>query len=51
MKTGLILLILCCYSKEDGGGYKYETKNLKDTTQTGTLWSTFKYVEGDTVRL
>jgi hypothetical protein len=50
MKTGLLLLILCCYS-EDKGVYKYETKNLKDTTQTGTLWSAQKYIEGDTVKM
>ena len=50
MKTGLLLMILCCSSTENGV-YKYETKNLKDTTQTGTLWSPVKYVEGDTVKL
>jgi len=50
MKIGLLLLVLCCYSQNDGV-YKYETKNLKDTTQTGTLYTKLKYTEGDTIML
>jgi hypothetical protein len=50
MKIGLILLILCCTS-QDNGVYKYKTKNLQDTAQVGTLWSIQKHTEGDTVKL
>ena len=50
MKLGLFFVILCCYT-ESTNGYKYEVKNLKDTTQTGVLYSKAKFTKGDTVRL
>jgi hypothetical protein len=48
MKLGLILIIMCCYSKNDNS-YVYEAKNAQDTTKTGLLYSAMKYNEGDTV--
>ena len=50
MKLGLFFVILCCYT-ESTTGYKYDVKNLKDTTQTGVLYSKAKFTKGDTVRL
>ena len=47
MKTILIFVILCCNSQTENG-YKYEAKNI-NTEQTGTLFSSVKYNEGDTV--
>ena len=50
MKVGLLLLVICCISQENNG-YRYEAKNLKDTTQNGVLYSTQKYKVGDTLDL
>jgi hypothetical protein len=45
-----LFLVLCC-STTDSGQYKYEVKNLEDTTQTGVLYSNGVYQEGDTIRI
>lgn len=50
MKLGIVLLVMYCTSSE-GGKYEYKTQNLKDTVYTGTLYTTQKYIKGDTVRL
>jgi hypothetical protein len=53
MKSILIIklfLVLCC-STTDNGQYRYEVKNLEDTTQTGIIYSNRVYTEGDTIRL
>jgi len=50
IKLGLFFVVLCCYSESETG-YKYEVKNVKDTTQTGVLYSKAKFVEGDTIKL
>lgn len=49
MKTVLAFIILCCYSQEEGGMYSYEARSLSDSTNLGTLHSSEKYSEGDTV--
>jgi len=43
-----MFLVLCCSSYNEGT-YKYEVKNLQDTTQTGYVFTAVKYSEGDTI--
>jgi hypothetical protein len=50
MKTMLVFVILCCYSKDKNGMYKYEAVNLH-TSSAGILYSSAKHSEGDTVFL
>ena len=45
-----LFLVLCC-STTESGQYKYEVKNLEDTTQTGVIYSNIRYVEGDTIKV
>jgi len=45
-----LFLVLCCQTVSDGQ-YKYEVKNLQDTTQTGVIFSNKQYFEGDTIKL
>ncbi len=44
-----LFVILCCQSAKDGQ-YTYEVKSLNDTTQTGVVFSTTHYSEGDTIK-
>lgn len=51
MKTIILIklfLVLCC-SSNDNGQYKYEVKNLNDSTQIGYVHSNTRYIEGDTI--
>lgn len=53
MKSILVIklfLVLCC-STTDSGQYRYEVKNLEDTTQMGVIYTNRFYTEGDTIRL
>ena len=43
-----MFLVLYC-SSYDNGTYKYEVKNLQDTTQSGYVFTPIKYIEGDTI--
>jgi hypothetical protein len=43
-----MFLVLCC-SSYDGSTYKYEVKNLQDTTVNGYVFTPVKYTEGDTI--
>jgi len=43
-----MFIVLCC-SNYDGSTYKYEVKNLQDTTTTGHVYTSVKYTEGDTI--
>lgn len=43
-----MFLVLCCSSYNEGT-YKYEVKNLQDTTQNGYVFTPVKYSEGDTI--
>jgi hypothetical protein len=45
-----LFLVLCCQTVSDGQ-YKYDVKNLQDTTQTGVIFSSKQYFEGDTIKL
>jgi hypothetical protein len=45
-----LFLVLCC-SSTDNGQYRYEVKNLEDTTQTGVVYTGTRYSEGDTIRV
>ncbi|MCX8482527.1 MAG: hypothetical protein ORN50_03025 [Crocinitomicaceae bacterium] len=45
-----LFLVLCCQTANDGQ-YRYEVKSLEDTTQTGMIYSTAQYSEGDTIKL
>jgi hypothetical protein len=45
-----LFLVLCC-STTESGQYKYEVKNLEDTTQTGVIYSNIHYIEGDTIKV
>jgi hypothetical protein len=42
-------IILCCFSTEEGGMYRYEASRVDDSKRTGNLYSISKYQEGDTV--
>ena len=42
--------VLCCQTVSDGQ-YKYEVKTLDSTEQTGMIYSTAQYTEGDTIKL
>ena len=51
MKTIILIklfLVLYC-SSNDNGQYKYEVKNLNDSTQIGYVNSNTRYIEGDTI--
>jgi len=51
MKTIITIkmfLVLCCSSYNEGT-YKYEVKNLQDTTKNGYIFTPVKYSEGDTI--
>jgi hypothetical protein len=53
MKTIIVIklfLVLCCQTVTDGQ-YKYEVKTLDSTEQTGMIYSTEQYTEGDTIKL
>ena len=53
MKSVIVIklfLVLCC-SSTDNGQYRYEVKNLEDTTQTGVVYTGTRYSEGDTIRV
>ena len=43
-----MFLVLCC-SNYDSSTYKYEVKNLQDTTSNGYVYTSIKYSEGDTI--
>jgi hypothetical protein len=43
-----MFLVLCCSSYNEGT-YKYEVKNLQDTTVNGYVFTPVKYTEGDTI--
>lgn len=43
-----MFLVLCCSSYNEGT-YKYEVKNLQDTTSNGYVYTSVKYFEGDTI--
>jgi len=43
-----MFLVLCC-SSYDNGTYKYEVKNLQDTTMSGYVYTPVKYTEGYTI--
>jgi hypothetical protein len=45
-----LFLVLCCQTVSDGQ-YKYEVKTLDSTEQTGMIYSTAQYTEGDTIKL
>ena len=45
-----LFLVLCCQTV-DNGQYKYDVKNLGDTTQTGVVYTSIRYSEGDTIKL
>jgi hypothetical protein len=45
-----LFLVLCCQTV-DNGQYKYDVKNLEDTTQTGVVYTSIRYSEGDTIKL
>jgi hypothetical protein len=44
-----LFLVLCCQTV-DNGQYKYEVKSLEDTTQTGVIFSSTRYSQGDTIK-
>ena len=53
MKTIIVIklfLVLCCQTFTDGQ-YKYEVKTLDSTEQTGMIYSTEQYTEGDTIKI
>jgi hypothetical protein len=50
MLTIKLFLVLCC-STTESGQYKYEVKNLEDTTQIGVIYSNIHYIEGDTIKV
>jgi hypothetical protein len=45
-----LFLVLCCQTV-DNGQYKYDVKNLQDTTQSGVIYTSARYSEGDTIKL
>jgi hypothetical protein len=45
-----LFLVLCCQTT-DSGQYRYEVKDLNDTTQTGVFYTKVKFSEGDTIKL
>ena len=45
-----LFLVLCCQTVSDGQ-YNYEVKTLDSTEQTGMIYSTAQYTEGDTIKL
>ena len=51
MKTIIAFVILCCYSQDKDGTYKYDAVSVADSTNVGSLYSTRKYSPGDTVFL
>ena len=51
MKTIIAFVILCCYSQDKDGTYKYDAVSISDSTNVGSLYSTRKYSPGDTVFL
>ena len=51
MKTVIAFIILCCYSQDKDGTYKYEAVSLTDTTNVGSLYTKVKHSPGDTVFL
>ena len=51
MKTIIAFVILCCYSQDKDGTYKYDAVSVADPTNVGSLYSTRKYSPGDTVFL
>ena len=51
MKTIIAFVILCCYSRDKDGTYKYDAVSVADSTNVGSLYSTSKYSPGDTVFL
>ncbi len=52
MKTiiGIKLFLVLCCQTVNNGQYKYEVKSLDDTTQTGVIFSSTRYSEGDTIK-
>lgn len=46
-----MFLVLCCQLNTDKNGHVYEVKNLNDSTELGTVFSTIKYNQGDTIVL
>jgi len=52
MKTiiGIKLFLVLCCQTVNNGQYKYEVKSLEDTTQTGVIFSSTRYSEGDTIK-
>ncbi len=51
MKTVIAFIILCCYSQDNDGTYKYEAVSISDSTNVGSLYTKAKHFPGDTVFL
>lgn len=45
-----LFLVLCCQTV-DNGQYQYEVKNIQDTTETGVVYTSIRYSEGDTIKI
>ncbi len=45
-----LFLVLCCQTVNEGQ-YKYEVKSLDSSKQTGVIFTTTHYSEGDTIKL
>ena len=41
---------MCCQTV-DNGHYRYEVKSAKNNEETGVVFSTAKYSEGDTIKI
>ena len=53
MKTIIIIklfVVMCCQTV-DNGHYRYEVKSAKNNEETGVVFSTAKYSEGDTIKI
>lgn len=44
-----MFLVMCCQLNTVNDGHVYEVRNLNDTTEIGTVFSTTKYEQGDTI--
>jgi hypothetical protein len=53
MKTTLLVklfVVLCCYKQPQNDTFKYEVRDVSDTTYRGIIYSPTKYSEGDTIK-